>query len=290
MKRRNPYLVVGVALAILIYIVLVRGSVYEALETAVFICNENQAGRVPPGATKVKYGAGDKWVYIDAKPGDPVLCMNAIFGDPAPGVGKACYGVVITPDPPAPTTASPGDTGMGIMPSIPCKVSELSKGIWGHKGVTAIPERFEPTSKEAVTSAKDCATKCCTSKECTAFAFHKTERVCWLYNADPKKLESVTQIHDGDKFEKGSVDKSGGMNDLIKSVSGGFNETVSSIYGFLGSGLSIGAIVGVILAVLAIGIPLAVYLYKFFGGSSLSGSSVPVGNPVTRMSVPGAGR
>ena len=283
MKRRNPYLLVGIAIALIVYLVLTRPI--EGLETLVKIADENGTGKVPDGATKVKYGAGDRWAYKDAKPGDNITCSNGVFGDPAPGVGKACYAIVNTPDPP-PASGSSATSMMGIMPSTPCKVSELSKGIWAHKGVAGPPERFEPTSKETVTSAKDCAAKCCQNKECTAFAFHKSERVCWLYNADPKKLESVTQIHDGDKFEKGSVDKSGGMNDIMNSMSGGLNETMGSISGVLSSSLSAGAIAGIVVAVLAIGIPLAVYGYRFFGGRTLSSSSIPVGNPVTRISLP----
>jgi hypothetical protein len=174
----------------------------------------------------------------------------------------------------------------GLMPSNPCKVSELSKGIWAHKGVTGPPERFEPTTKESVDSAKDCAAKCCQNKECNAFVFMKTERVCWLYNADPKKLESQTQIYGADDMSKGSVDRSGGMNDLTKSLSGGATQTMESIYGVLGSGLSTVAVVGIVLAVLAIGIPIAVYAYKYLGGGALSSSSLPIVNPVTRIKIP----
>lgn len=278
MKRRNPYLLVGIAIALIVYLVLTRPV--EGLETTVKIADENGTGKVPDGATKVKYGAGDRWAYKDAKPGDNITCSNGVFGDPAPGVGKACYGVIVTSDATAAASTS------GIMPSTPCKVSELSDGLWGHKGVTTIPERFQPNSKETVTSAKDCAAKCCSDKECTAFAFMKSERVCWLYRADPKKLESVTEIHDRANFEKGSVDKSGGMNDIMNSMSGGLNETMGSISGVLSSSLSAGAIAAIVVAVLAIGIPLAVYGYRFFGGRTLSSSSIPVGNPVTRISLP----
>lgn len=283
MRRKNSYLLVGIAIALIAYLVVTRPV--EGLETTVKIADENGAGKVPDGAKKVKYGAGERWAYKDVNPGDLVICSNMIFGDPAPGVGKACYAIVNTPDPP-PAAGSATTSMMGIMPSTPCKVSELSKGIWAHKGVTGPPERFEPTTKESVDSAKDCAAKCCQNKECNAFVFMKTERVCWLYNADPKKLESQTQIYGADDMSKGSVDRSGGMNDLTNALSGGFNDTTKSIYGVLGSGLSTVAIVGIVLAVLAIGIPIAVYAYKYLGGGALSSSSLPIVNPVTRIKIP----
>jgi hypothetical protein len=281
MRRKNSYLLVGIAIALIAYLVVTRPV--EGLETTVKIADEHGAGKVPDGAKKVKYGAGERWAYTDVNPGDLVFCSNMFFGDPAPGVGKACYAIVNTPDPPPTETAG---AMMGIMPSTPCKVSELSDGIWGHKGVTSIPERFEPTTKESVDSAKDCAAKCCQNKECNAFAFIKSERVCWLYNSDPKKLESVTTIHDAKNSAKGSVDKSGGMNDLTNALSGGATQTMESIYGVLGSGLSGVAIVGIVLAVLAIGIPIAVYAYKYLGGGALSSSSLPIVNPVTRIKIP----
>jgi hypothetical protein len=41
------------------------------------------------GQREVKYGAGDSWSHISAR--HKVYCGNNVFGDPAPGVLKACY-------------------------------------------------------------------------------------------------------------------------------------------------------------------------------------------------------
>ena len=287
MKRRNPYLLVGVALALIAYLVLTRP--HETLETAVKIADENGGGKVPAGATKVKYGVDDKWTYKDAKAGDTIMCSNQVFGDPAPGKGKACYAVTTTPDNAATASANPASStmGLGMMSTPPCKISELSEGIWAHKGVTGPPERFQPHSKHNVNTAIECGDKCCSDKDCSAFAYIKNEKVCWIYHDDPKQLESETKIHDANNIQKGTVDRSGGMNDLMNNLSGGVNETISSTYKVLSSGLSGGAIAGIVIAVLVVGITIAVFVYKnFLGGRSLPGSSVPVGNPVTRMSVP----
>lgn len=41
------------------------------------------------GRREVWYGAGNNWVVTPAQDGAP--CNNNVYGDPAPGVGKACY-------------------------------------------------------------------------------------------------------------------------------------------------------------------------------------------------------
>ncbi len=40
-------------------------------------------------ATAIEYGAGDKWAGKTIGPGS-VVCSNATFGDPLPGVAKTC--------------------------------------------------------------------------------------------------------------------------------------------------------------------------------------------------------
>jgi len=107
-----------------------------------------------------------------------------------------------------------------------------------------------------------------------------------MYYDDPSELEDDSNTASDPNFQKGTVDRSGGLSDLTNKLSGGLTQTMDSVSGVLGSSLSTGAIVGIILAVLAIGIPLAVYGYRFFGGRTLSASSVSVGNPVTRMKLP----
>jgi seryl-tRNA synthetase len=41
------------------------------------------------GQKSIRYGAGDRWNYKTASNG--ISCNYKIFGDPAPGVHKACY-------------------------------------------------------------------------------------------------------------------------------------------------------------------------------------------------------
>lgn len=53
-----------------------------------FCANEDQRCRFS-GTQYVYYGAGDRFVARSLSNG--VNCSNAVFGDPAPGVRKACY-------------------------------------------------------------------------------------------------------------------------------------------------------------------------------------------------------
>jgi hypothetical protein len=271
----------GIAIALIGYLVLSRPV--EGLETTVKIADENGAGKVPDGAKKVKYGAGERWAYKDVNPGDLVICSNAIFGDPAPGIGKACYAVTIAPD-----TAPAAASGMGMMSGPPCKASGITRGAWAHKGIKdASPERYKASKPIANSlTPEDCAEKCCSDNKCNAFTHVGYENACWLYYDDLKELEHDSLNGGFPTVKAAKVDRSGGLSDLTNSLSGGATQTMESIYGVLGSGLSTAAIVGIIIAVLAIGIPLAVYGYRFFGGRSLAASPMSVGNPVTRMSVP----
>ena len=41
------------------------------------------------GQKDIRYGAGDRWNYQSAR--NSIACSNDVFGDPAVGVGKACY-------------------------------------------------------------------------------------------------------------------------------------------------------------------------------------------------------
>jgi len=41
------------------------------------------------GQKDIRYGADDRWNYKSARKG--ISCNNDVFGDPAPGAGKACY-------------------------------------------------------------------------------------------------------------------------------------------------------------------------------------------------------
>lgn len=51
--------------------------------------SENGTCTLPPGVREVWYGAGNSWKIAPAT--GLVPCTNAVFGDPAPGVGKNCY-------------------------------------------------------------------------------------------------------------------------------------------------------------------------------------------------------
>jgi hypothetical protein len=282
MRRKNSYLLVGVALAILLYIVFNRPV--EGLETTVKIADERGAGKVPEGAKRVKYGAGDKWGYRDVTPGDLVFCSNATFGDPAPGEVKACYAIVTSPDPPPAET-----TGATMGP--PCKPSKVTTGAWAHKGIpnSDIHNRYK-FSKALGNSLtpEHCGGKCCEDNKCNAFTHDKKMQACWLYYEEMKDLEvrTFSKEEGVDGVTYGTVDRSGGLQDLTNALSGGATQTMESVYGVLGSGLSGVAVVGIVLAVLAIGIPIAVYAYKYLGGGALSSSSLPIVNPITRMKIP----
>jgi hypothetical protein len=204
-----------------------------------------------------------------------------IFGDTAPGVAKACYAIVNTPDPP------PAET-TGAMTGPPCKASDITRGAWAHKGIKdASPERYKASKPIANSlTPEDCAEKCCSDNKCNAFTHVGYENACWLYYDDLKELEHDS-LNDGFPTVKAAkVDRSGGLSDLTNALSGGATQTMESIYGVLGSGLSTVAVVGIVLAVLAIGIPIAVYGYKYLGGGALTSSSLPVVNPVTRIKIP----
>jgi hypothetical protein len=52
-------------------------------------CASENQDCIVPGTKKVNYGAGNRWVSKMVK--HKVYCANEVFGDPAPGVVKACY-------------------------------------------------------------------------------------------------------------------------------------------------------------------------------------------------------
>jgi len=58
--------------------------------------------------TWVRYGSGKNWVY--KRVSGTVSCTNEFFGNPAPGVRKACYAIVATPDPAPPPPPAPTGT------------------------------------------------------------------------------------------------------------------------------------------------------------------------------------
>lgn len=280
MRRKNSYLFVGVALAILLYIVLTRPI--EGLEEIVRIAPENVLGKVPDGAKKVKYGADSRWAYKDVNPGDLVMCSNATFGDPAPGAGKACYAIIEKPDPP------PAET-TGTMPGPPCKPSKVTVGAWGHKGVpkSEVHERYKFSKAiDNSLTPEHCGQKCCEDNKCNAFVHNSEMQTCWLVYNDMEELELDTLDNTLPHVKCGTVDRSAGMSELAEKLSGGVTQTMDSMYGVLSSGLSSAAIAGIVLGVLAIGIPIAVYVYRYFGGGALTSSSLPVVNPVTRMKIP----
>ena len=281
MKRRNPYLLVGVAVALIVYLVLTRPI--EGLEETVKIADEGQTVRIPEGTIKVKYGADSRWAYKDVTAQDKLItCSNQIFGDPAPGTGKACYAIFNKPD------TSPG-SGTG---GTPCKASQLNDTrVWANKGGKDLNERFKYSKAMGdVLTAEECGKKCCSENKCNAFTYSKTRKTCWIYHDELETLELASEKEAiNAEYTCGTVDRSGGLSDLTNKLSGGLNASIGSVYGFLGSGLSVVGIVVVILVVLAAGIPLAVYVYKsYLGGKALPASSVPIGNPVTRMTFPGA--
>lgn len=64
-------------------------SSYPAYASEWIACaGENQYCMVP-GTKMVRYGTGDRWNLKKAT--NRIYCSNDVFGDPAPGAGKACY-------------------------------------------------------------------------------------------------------------------------------------------------------------------------------------------------------
>jgi len=79
--KRLMLLMVVAALAIV--------SSYPVCASEWIACaGENQYCTVP-GTQMVRYGAGDRWNLKKAT--NRIYCSNDVFGDPAPGKGKACY-------------------------------------------------------------------------------------------------------------------------------------------------------------------------------------------------------
>jgi hypothetical protein len=52
-------------------------------------CAREHQDCMVPGTKVVRYGAGNRWTQIIAT--NRIHCGNNVFGDPAPGVKKACY-------------------------------------------------------------------------------------------------------------------------------------------------------------------------------------------------------
>ncbi len=69
--------------------VLATGTTGQVCASEWIACaGENQYCEVP-GTQMVRYGAGDRWSMKKVTRG--IMCSNDVFGDPAPGVSKACY-------------------------------------------------------------------------------------------------------------------------------------------------------------------------------------------------------
>ncbi|MBC7977665.1 MAG: DUF4082 domain-containing protein, partial [Myxococcales bacterium] len=80
--------------------------------------------------TWVRYGSGKNWVY--KRVSGTVSCTNEFFGNPAPGVRKACYAIVAAaPDPSPPPPP----------PSCPCSA-------WSASTTPTTPQHSDPNAVE----------------------------------------------------------------------------------------------------------------------------------------------
>ena len=91
--------------------------------------------------TWVRYGSGKNWVY--KRVSGTVSCTNEFFGNPAPGVRKACYAIVATPDPaPPPPPAPPAPPPPPPPPpSCPCSA-------WSASTTPTTPQHSDPNAVE----------------------------------------------------------------------------------------------------------------------------------------------
>ena len=92
--------------------------------------------------TWVRYGSGKNWVY--KRVSGTVSCTNEFFGNPAPGVRKACYAIVATPDPappPPPAPPAPPPPPPPPPPSCPCSA-------WSASTTPTTPQHSDPNAVE----------------------------------------------------------------------------------------------------------------------------------------------
>ena len=64
-------------------------SVCQVFAEDWILCANEHQECIVPGTKMVSYGAGDRWVSKLAT--HRVRCGNEVFGDPAPGIVKACF-------------------------------------------------------------------------------------------------------------------------------------------------------------------------------------------------------
>jgi len=74
---------------VFVVIFIVMSVSYTAFAEEWILCAREGQKCLVPGTKTVSYGSGDKWVTKPVK--YKVFCGNSVFGDPAPGVEKACY-------------------------------------------------------------------------------------------------------------------------------------------------------------------------------------------------------
>lgn len=74
---------------LMVLAILAMGYSYPVCASEWIACAGENEYCMVPGTKMVRYGAGDRWVLKRVT--KRIYCGNNVFGDPAPGVGKACY-------------------------------------------------------------------------------------------------------------------------------------------------------------------------------------------------------
>lgn len=119
------------------------------------------------GTLAVSYGVGNRWVTRTFANG--VSCTNAVFGDPAPGVRKACF--LTQRD----AEGEPQNRTSSFEPG-----QDRQGGDYHHY----VMDRPDPA---------DCMRQCIRDARCTAWTYAKpgisdpTQAVCWLKNTVPPR-------------------------------------------------------------------------------------------------------
>ncbi len=97
-------------LSILCLLFIFKAEVSEAQSSSWVRCASEHQHCNFSGTTRVLYGESTASRNVIRSRSNGVSCSNGIFGDPAPGIVKACWYEVVSSPSPSPTEPTPGDT------------------------------------------------------------------------------------------------------------------------------------------------------------------------------------